>query len=125
MQYLIDTNILIAYQSAQASQKMLDVVERALGDGAHISVVNRIEFLGWHGFTPAARLAAVALLDALAEHPLDSAVTNKTIELRSNLKMKLGDALIAATALTHGLGLMTRNVDDFKNCGLELLNPLD
>jgi len=27
MQYLIDTNILIAYQSAQASQKMLDVVE--------------------------------------------------------------------------------------------------
>jgi len=39
--------------------------------------------------------------------------------------MKLGDALIAATALTHGLGLMTRNVDDFKNCGLELLNPLD
>ena len=40
--------------------------------------------------------------------------------------MALGDAIIAATALVHGLKLVTRNVDDFEHItGLELLNPFD
>ncbi|MBA3285742.1 MAG: type II toxin-antitoxin system VapC family toxin [Nitrosopumilus sp.] len=33
------------------------------------------------------------------------------------------DALIAATALTHNLKLVTRNVKDFQFTGLELINP--
>ena len=33
------------------------------------------------------------------------------------------DALIAATALIHGLTVVTRNTDDFKDMGVELLNP--
>jgi hypothetical protein len=31
--------------------------------------------------------------------------------------------LITATALAHGLTLVTRNVDDFKDCGVTILNP--
>ena len=35
-----------------------------------------------------------------------------------------GDAIIAATALVHGLRLVTRNVDDLKHIdGLEWINP--
>jgi toxin FitB len=33
------------------------------------------------------------------------------------------DALIAATALVHGLTVVTRNIDDFKPTGVPLLNP--
>jgi len=33
------------------------------------------------------------------------------------------DALIAATALVHGMTVVTRNVDDFKSTGVALLNP--
>ena len=33
------------------------------------------------------------------------------------------DALIAATALTHGLGVVTRNVADFERAGVTLCNP--
>jgi toxin FitB len=33
------------------------------------------------------------------------------------------DGLIAATALHHGLQVMTRNVDDFKPTGVRVLNP--
>ncbi len=34
--------------------------------------------------------------------------------------------MMAATALVHGLRLVTRNVDDFRWIdGLDLLNPLD
>jgi predicted nucleic acid-binding protein len=35
------------------------------------------------------------------------------------------DGLIAATALEHGLTLVTRNVKDFAGLGLVLLNPWD
>ena len=33
------------------------------------------------------------------------------------------DVLIAATALVHGMTVVTRNVKDFKNTGVSLLNP--
>ena len=59
------------------------------------------------------------------ELPLDEAVTKQTILLRrSNKKLKLGDAIIAATSLTCDLILITNNTKDFENVqGLKLLNP--
>jgi len=33
------------------------------------------------------------------------------------------DALIAATALTNGATLATRNIADFEHCGIALVNP--
>ena len=33
------------------------------------------------------------------------------------------DAIIAATALVHGMTVVTRNIDDFKQTGVEILNP--
>jgi len=35
------------------------------------------------------------------------------------------DMLIAATAQVHQLVLVTRNVSDFEDCALTLLNPID
>jgi predicted nucleic acid-binding protein len=35
------------------------------------------------------------------------------------------DALIAAIALAHGASVATRDVDDFSNIGLEVINPFD
>ncbi|MBW3541410.1 MAG: type II toxin-antitoxin system VapC family toxin [Planctomycetes bacterium] len=42
---------------------------------------------------------------------------------RRGLAMSVKDSLIAATALVHGLTLVTRNTSDFKHAGLKLLNP--
>lgn len=33
------------------------------------------------------------------------------------------DAMIAATALVHGMTVVTRNVDDFRSTGVDILNP--
>jgi len=35
------------------------------------------------------------------------------------------DSLIAATALVHGFAVVTRNVEDFKRCGVACVNPWD
>jgi len=57
-------------------------------------------------------------------YPLSPDVVKRTIELCKRDKIKLPDAIIAATALSENLILVTRNTDDFKNIsGLELYNP--
>jgi predicted nucleic acid-binding protein len=38
-------------------------------------------------------------------------------------KLSERDAMIAATALVHGMTVVTRNVDDFEASGAPLLNP--
>ena len=35
----------------------------------------------------------------------------------------LPDAMIAAAAATRGLGVVTRNMDEFRNTGVEAVNP--
>ncbi|WP_162549973.1 PIN domain-containing protein [Hymenobacter nivis] len=44
--------------------------------------------------------------------PLDEPVVQQTILLRQQHRIKLPDAIIAATALIHGLPLLTRNAVD-------------
>ena len=58
--------------------------------------------------------------------PLSQTVLDQAVALRQQRKMSLGDALVAGTALVHGLTLVTRNVEDFQWIqGLSLLNPFD
>ena len=48
----------------------------------------------------------------------------QTITLRKKHKIKLPDAIIAATALVHNLTLLTRNEKDFsKISNVESTNP--
>ena len=39
--------------------------------------------------------------------------------------MKLGDSIIAATALVHNLTVVTRNETDFWGLGLAIYNPFE
>ena len=58
--------------------------------------------------------------------PLSQTVLDQAVTLRQQRKMSLGDALVAGTALVHGLTLVTRNVEDFQWIqGLSLLNPFN
>lgn len=57
---------------------------------------------------------------------IDKGVIDACISLRKALKIKLPDALIAATALSKKLTLVSRNTSDFdKVTGLKLVNPHD
>jgi predicted nucleic acid-binding protein len=47
-------------------------------------------------------------------YTLNNAVADKTIELRSKYKIKLPDAIIAATAIINQLDLISHNAKDFE-----------
>jgi predicted nucleic acid-binding protein len=47
------------------------------------------------------------------------------IEIRQANRIKLPDAIIAATALQNSAILVTRNTKDFKTLALETYNPFD
>ena len=55
--------------------------------------------------------------------PVDIAVAQRCAELHIPDPKPERDALIAATALVHGMTVVTRNVDDFEPTGVEILNP--
>jgi len=54
---------------------------------------------------------------------VDTAVAQRCARLHVPDKRGERDALIAATALVHGMTLVTRNIADFQPTGVELLNP--
>ncbi|MBV9572075.1 MAG: type II toxin-antitoxin system VapC family toxin [Alphaproteobacteria bacterium] len=55
--------------------------------------------------------------------PVDAAVALRCAPLHVPDPKPERDALIAATALVHGLAVVTRNVEDFASFGARLLNP--
>ena len=54
---------------------------------------------------------------------IDTAVATRCAKLHVPDPKAERDALIAATALVHGMTVVTRNVSDFKPTGVEILNP--
>jgi len=55
--------------------------------------------------------------------PVDTAVAQRCARLHIPDRRGERDALIAATALVHGMAVVTRNVADFKPTGVTIINP--
>ena len=55
--------------------------------------------------------------------PIDTAVARRSAALHVPDPRPIRDALIAATALTHGMIIVTRNLPDFESTGVQILNP--
>lgn len=55
--------------------------------------------------------------------PFDTSVAKRCASLHVPNPKSERDAMIAATALVHGMTLVTRNVKDFEHTGCEVVNP--
>jgi predicted nucleic acid-binding protein len=119
---LVDSNVLI-----YAAQPGYAQLRRFIADHAPaVSAVSYVEVLGYHQLDNEERQYVEAFFRLAQVLPLSQAVLDQAVALRQKRKMSLGDALVAGTALVHGLALVTRNVGDFQWIqGLSLLNPFD
>jgi predicted nucleic acid-binding protein len=55
--------------------------------------------------------------------PVDTAVAQRSAKLHVPDPRPVRDCLIAATALVHGMTVVTRNIADFESSGVVVLNP--
>ncbi|HRY00263.1 MAG TPA: type II toxin-antitoxin system VapC family toxin [Xanthomonadaceae bacterium] len=55
--------------------------------------------------------------------PIDTSVAKHSAALHVPDPRPWNDAMIVATALVHGMAVVTRNEADFANCGVALINP--
>jgi toxin FitB len=122
--FLIDTNILIYYFDGQIPINTAANVDEIFCESFNISIITRIEFLGWHKYDEKQYQNAVLFAEGANVVSLTEEIANKAVELRRKKQIKLPDAVIAATCLINHFTLVTRNQNDFKNIdGLELFNP--
>ena len=121
--YLADSNTIIDYIANKMPDKALLVLDGYFNDNLVISIISKIEVLGFNG--EVSELKRLSDFIGLANiFFVDDAIANKTIELCKTHKIKTPDAIIAATALVYNLTLITRITTDFKNIeGLITVNP--
>lgn len=118
--YLIDTNVLIDAQMNNLSEAGLKFMTEIINEDFTVSFITYIEFLGYKNATPEME-EFISLANVLQ---INKEIIQSCINLRKSKVIKLPDAIIAATAITHSLQLISRNSDDFKNIeGLKLIDP--
>ena len=122
-QYLIDTNAVIDYPGKKLPSKDMDFMNTIIDALPNVSVVTKIELLGFNASEGHYQLLTNFMNDV---NVLD--LTNNIVDLCINIrrknKTKLPDANIAATALVNDLVLVSRNISDFKSVqGLRVIDP--
>lgn len=107
VKYLLDTNYILGLVKGQP-----EVVADITSKGVHwelygFSSVSRMEALGFPAITQDEEKVISSLLHMLTYYPITTDIEIATIHLRRQHKLKLPDAIILATALTHNLELLT------------------
>lgn len=111
---LLDTDVLVDHLRGHRRINLVDPTWK-------ISVVTRCELFAGRN-TDESSLRQT--LNQLEELVVDRAIAEAAGGIRRTAQLAVPDALIAATALEHGLSLMTRNVRHFRRVpGLELHVP--
>lgn len=127
IKYLWDTNTAIYYlqrQFSPSAEKFMDSILQEYQPS--ISAITEIELLCWKTASESDLAVLKDFIEDSVVFELEKEIKLKTAELRKTNKIKLPDAIIAATAVVHNLTLLTRNVSDFQNIqDLSVLNPWD
>ena len=119
---LMDSNLIIYVTSGQYPE----LTSWFLDNAPSASAVSMVEVLGFHSLKSSEKAELERFFSRLnVIYPIAQEF-HRAIELRQKHAMSLGDALIAATALNHGLTLATHNTKDFGWIkSLEVIDPLE
>jgi len=118
---ILDSNILI-YSFSDTYHFLRPLI---LEPNTFISEITRLEVLGFHGLSKIEEVYFTEIFLEVRILEIDIPTIDEAIRLRRDHKMKLGDSIVAATALVHGLEVYTRNTADFlKIPELKVINPV-
>jgi len=105
--YLLDTNFILGIlKSDPTVLAQISTRQFHIGECSY-SAITRMELLGFQGITREEETLIRQKLDRLTYLPLTENIENVVIDLRQARKIKLPDAIIAATALCSGIELLT------------------
>ena len=134
MSYLLDTNVLSELRRKQPNTGVSAWFAQRPASSLYLSVLTLGELCkGIHGVNDDAR--KLALSDWLQNElslfflgrvlSIDEQVADRWGQLVAAAGRPLPaiDSLLAATALVHGLHMVTRNAKDFEGLGLDVINP--
>lgn len=135
--FILDTNVISELRKAKsgkANKNLTQWAERVLSASLFVSVISILELEKGVLLVERRDATQGAILRAwLNAHVLptfsgrildiDTAVAQCCAKLHVPDPCSDRDSLIAATALVHGMVVVTRNVDDFIATGVDLLNP--
>ena len=123
MDYLLDTNFVINYFKGIYEGNARTFTDSIINETTFVSVITRIELLGWQFLSHEDQLLINDFISDSIVFSLEEPIIQQTIALRKTHKLKLPDAIIAATAVTHNLQLLTHNTKDFENIdGLTIID---
>jgi len=121
MKYLVDTNIIIYYLDEEA--KAINFIDNNIRHCA-ISIITFLEVLSF-GYTQNEANKIREFLELFKIFDIDRKITDMAIANYQTKKIKVADNLIASTAQYYNLTLVTRNVKDFRNIELNIINLYD
>jgi predicted nucleic acid-binding protein len=133
--YILDTNVISELRKARKThQNVRKWAERLPSASLYISVISVLELeIGILLIELRDKEQGAILREWMDRHVLptfsdrilsiDTAVAQRCATFHVPNPRSDRDALIAATALVHGLTVATRNVADFERTGVSVLNP--
>jgi len=99
---LIDTNIVLYLLKGNDT-----LVEMLQGKEPYLSFITELELVGFQGVSSKEEKQINELLNDCLIVSLNSSIKKEYVELRKKYRLKLADAIIAATAITLNIPLIT------------------
>ena len=135
--FLLDTNVVSELRKVGSKNAHPQVelwARETPGEQSYISVISIFEIERGVLLTERRDAEQGALLRQWFDHHVLDNYAERILPIHSQVALRCArlhvpdpipayDALIAATALVHGLTLVTRNVNDFERTGVEIINP--
>lgn len=134
---ILDTNVLSELMKSQPDKSVVRWIGEHQATSLFINTLTQAEILYGLEILPAGKRRATLKKAAKAMLELDFAerilpFDTKAAQLFATIaaeRRKIGrpisqiDAQIVAITRSHDVTLATRNVDDFEECGIEIINP--